>query len=79
MDTSSKAEVYRGREPRQSPLWQLLDNHFDEFEYRYDHLGLEKVPIKLIFKDKSERGVDVNGLFGKSMEEKATKKPVNLG
>jgi hypothetical protein len=38
MDWSDKAEVYRGRKPRESPLWQLFDHHFDEFEYRYDDL-----------------------------------------
>jgi len=38
MDWSDKAEVYRGRKPRGSPLWQLFDHHFDEFEYRYDDL-----------------------------------------
>lgn len=38
MDWSDKAEVYRGRKPRKSSLWQLFDNHYDEFEYRYDDL-----------------------------------------
>jgi hypothetical protein len=38
MDPSNKAEVYRGRKPRELPFWQLFDNHFDEFEYRYDDL-----------------------------------------
>lgn len=38
MDLRGKAEVYRGRKPRQSMLWQLLDNHFDDFECRYDDL-----------------------------------------
>jgi hypothetical protein len=38
MDPNGKAEVYRGRKPRESPLWQLLNDHFDEFEYRYDDL-----------------------------------------
>ncbi len=38
MDWSDKAEVYRGRKPRESPLWQLLDNHSDDFECRYDDL-----------------------------------------
>ncbi|MHC5009265.1 MAG: transposase zinc-binding domain-containing protein, partial [Planctomycetota bacterium] len=30
------APVYRPRQPRASPLWQLLDRHFDEFERVYD-------------------------------------------
>jgi hypothetical protein len=38
MNSSDKAEVYRGRKPRESPLWQLFDHHFDEFDYRYDDL-----------------------------------------
>ncbi len=38
MNWSAKAEVYRRRKPRESPLWKLLDNHFDEFEYRHDDL-----------------------------------------
>jgi arginine/ornithine N-succinyltransferase beta subunit len=38
MDWCEKAVDYWGRNPRESPLWQLLDNHFDEFEYRYGDL-----------------------------------------
>ena len=38
MGSSDKAEVYRGRKYRESPLWQLFDHHFEEFEYRYDDL-----------------------------------------
>jgi len=38
MAWSDEAKEYRGRKPRESPLWQLLDKHFDEFEERYDDL-----------------------------------------
>jgi hypothetical protein len=31
------APVYRPRRPRASPLWQLLDRYFQEFERVYDH------------------------------------------
>ena len=33
---SDTAHVYKQRKPRESPLWQLLNEHFDEFEERYD-------------------------------------------
>lgn len=36
MSWSDKAQVYKQRKPRESPLWQLLTAHFDEFEERYD-------------------------------------------
>jgi hypothetical protein len=38
MDWSDKTEIYRGGKPRELPLWQLFDNHLDDFEYRYDDL-----------------------------------------
>lgn len=38
MSWSDKAQVYKQRKPRESPLWQLLDEYFDEFEERYDEL-----------------------------------------
>jgi hypothetical protein len=38
MSWSGTAQVYRQREPHESPLWQLFDEHFDEFEERYDEL-----------------------------------------
>ncbi len=38
MPWSDKADVYGRREPHESPLWQLLANHFDTFEDRYDDL-----------------------------------------
>ncbi len=31
-----RAAVYRPRRPRASPLWQLLDRYFDEFQRVYD-------------------------------------------
>jgi hypothetical protein len=33
---ASLAPVYRPRQPRASPLWQLLDRHFDQFHRVYD-------------------------------------------
>ena len=36
MSWSDQAKVYRGRTPDESPLWQLLDEHFDEFEELYN-------------------------------------------
>lgn len=42
MSLGDKAQVYKGRKPRDSPLWQLLDDHFDEFEDRYDDLFSRK-------------------------------------
>lgn len=38
MSWSHTAQVYKQRKPRESPLWQLLSDHFDEFEERYDDL-----------------------------------------
>lgn len=38
MSWSDAAQVYRQRNPRDSPLWQLLDEYFDEFEECYDNL-----------------------------------------
>jgi len=38
MSWSDMAQVYRQRKPRESPLWQLFNEHFDEFEERYDEL-----------------------------------------
>lgn len=38
MSCSDAAQVYKPRNPRDSSLWQLLDEHFDEFEERYDNL-----------------------------------------
>ena len=38
MSWSDKAQVYKERKPREYPLWQLLNEHFDEFEERYDEL-----------------------------------------
>jgi hypothetical protein len=38
MSLSDAAQVCKQRKPRESPLWQLLDEHFDEFEERYDDL-----------------------------------------
>lgn len=38
MSWSDADQVYKQRKPRESPLWQLLDEHFDEFEERYDEL-----------------------------------------
>jgi ribosomal protein S27E len=38
MSWSDTAQLYKQRRPRESPLWQLLDEHFDEFELRYDQL-----------------------------------------
>ena len=35
MRTCAKGE-YRGRRPKQSPLWQVFDRHFDEFLKVYD-------------------------------------------
>lgn len=35
---SDEATVYKGRKPRESSLWQLLNEHFEEFEYRYADL-----------------------------------------
>jgi len=31
----AQARVYRPRRPRESPLYQLVDRHFDEFERVY--------------------------------------------
>lgn len=42
MSWSDTAQVYRQRKPRESPLWQLLYVHFDEFEKRYDELFYKK-------------------------------------
>jgi hypothetical protein len=42
MSWSDTAQVYRQRKPRESPLWQLLNEHFDEFEERYDELFSKK-------------------------------------
>jgi hypothetical protein len=33
---ASLARVYRPRRPRESPLWRLLDRHFDDFQRAYD-------------------------------------------
>lgn len=38
MSWSDTAQVYKQRKSRESPLWQLLSAHFDEFEERYDEL-----------------------------------------
>ncbi len=38
MSWSEAAQVYKPRNPRDSSLGQLLDEHFDEFEERYDEL-----------------------------------------
>jgi ribosomal protein S27E len=38
MSWSDTAQIYKQRKPRESPLWQLLNEHFDEFEERYDEL-----------------------------------------
>lgn len=38
MSWSDAAQVYKPRNPRHSSLWQLLYEHFDEFEERYDNL-----------------------------------------
>lgn len=36
MSWSGTAMVYKHRKSRESPRWQLLTAHFDEFEERYD-------------------------------------------
>ena len=38
MSWSDTAQIYKQRKPSESPLWQLLSAHFDEFEERYDEL-----------------------------------------
>jgi hypothetical protein len=36
MKINSQAKIYHPRNPQQSPLWQLLNAHFAEFESSYD-------------------------------------------
>lgn len=38
MPWSDEAEECRDMKPRELPFWQLLDEHSDEFEERYDDL-----------------------------------------
>lgn len=38
MEIDRQAKVYHPRDPEDSPLWQLLRHHFEEFELRYDEL-----------------------------------------
>ncbi len=35
-DNSHKKVVYHPREPEGSPLWRLLNNHYDNFEQCYE-------------------------------------------
>jgi Transposase zinc-binding domain len=36
MQTVGTSSVYHPRKPQQSPLWQLLNEHFHDFELNYD-------------------------------------------
>jgi hypothetical protein len=36
MEISSQTKIYHPRDPQESPLWQLLNAHFAEFESCYD-------------------------------------------
>ena len=36
MEINSQTKIYHPRNPQQSPLWQLLNAHFAEFESCYD-------------------------------------------
>lgn len=36
------ASVYHPRQPQQSPLWTLLDSHYDTFELNYEQRFLKK-------------------------------------
>ena len=36
MEIHSQAKIYHPRNPQESPLWQLLNAHFTEFESCYD-------------------------------------------
>lgn len=38
MDWSNKADICRARKPWESPLWQLFEKYFEDFECRYDAL-----------------------------------------
>ena len=38
MPWNDTAQIYKQRKPHESPLWQLFNVHFAEFEERYDEL-----------------------------------------
>jgi len=38
MPWSEKAQVCKQRKPRKFPLWHLINEHFNEFEERYEEL-----------------------------------------
>ena len=35
-DISNVNKIYHPRNPQESPLWKLLNNHYDSFEQGYD-------------------------------------------
>lgn len=42
MENVDSPQVYKPRSVRDTPLWQLLDSHFEQFEDRYDELFSKK-------------------------------------